>query len=193
MNILVLANSRKGNLFFELPISEEVKHVISQPTKPIKRHITAPIPMVKPQTTKLIYTNHLRSTDFLSSPLETILESIYDPGLDNISLHDLIEAYNTISTRIRSQARLLLQDQSLPAIEFLREHSSSLTYALKRDLRRALVEHPTHSQESVSTDMPISSHDVQCARDMAALCLHALRFLSDVFVFKALYSVFAGM
>jgi hypothetical protein len=193
MNTLVLSQSRKANLPVDHAAPKEVKHLISKTTKVVKPHIEASVHMVEPQAAQSAYTNPLEAADFLSSPLETILESIYDPGLDNISLHDLIEAYSTLSTRIRLQARFLLQDQPFAAIESLQEHSSSLTYALRRDLRRALLDPSSHSQQSQFTDISISSHEIQYARAIAALCLHALRFLSDVFVFKALYSVFSGM
>ncbi|KAF9465829.1 hypothetical protein BDZ94DRAFT_1253286 [Collybia nuda] len=190
MNTLVLAKSRKGNLSIEAPTSRKIKISGFRPLEPAGYYITVPTLMVEPMTTKSTNINHLLSTEFLLSPLETVLESICDPGLDNVSLHDLIEAYSTLSARIRSQARSLLDDQPLPAIEALREHSSSLTHALKRDLRRILFESGPPTQESTLTDTPILT-DIQFTRDMAALCLHALCFLSDVFVFKALYSVFS--
>jgi hypothetical protein len=141
----------------------------------------------------------MMSSVYLSSPLDTILESMHDPHLCHISLHDLIEAYSVLSARIRARLRLIVQaNHPLPALEPLKENAFLLARALARDIRRALIDPSnglqiTHLGESFFTNVSITDHEIQYARDLAILCHHALRFLSDVFAFKALYSLFTGM
>ena len=141
----------------------------------------------------------MRSLVYLSSPLDTILESMHDPNLRYVSLHDLIEAYSVLSERIRSQLRVIIHaTHPLPALAPLEEHASVLARALTRDIRRALIDpsklrETPPSGESSFTNAPMTDHEIQYALDLAVLCHHALRFVSDVFAFKPLYSLFSGM
>ncbi|KAF7346562.1 GLOBIN domain-containing protein [Mycena sanguinolenta] len=84
--------------------------------------------------------NPLEYPSYFMSPAATLLEST-GPHSDDISLHDLIEAYNTFSIRIHSQIRVILKATSTPpALVSLRECSRQLSEALRRDLKRAREE-----------------------------------------------------
>ncbi|KDQ27025.1 hypothetical protein PLEOSDRAFT_159058 [Pleurotus ostreatus PC15] len=74
-----------------------------------------------------------RSSDqvdhFLYSPIETLLESI----AEEISVHDVIEAYNLFSNRIQANIQLMTtHDLALP---ILQRHSSPIAHALHRDIQ----------------------------------------------------------
>ena len=142
----------------------------------------------------------MTSLVYLSSPLDTILESMDDPHLRYVSLHDLIEAYSVLSSRIRTQMNVIIKaNRPPPALAPLKEHAPLLARALMRDVRRAFIDPSTSLQktppscESSSAHLPVIDHEIQYARDLTILCHHALRFLSDVFVFNPLYSLFTGM
>ncbi|GLB45466.1 hypothetical protein LshimejAT787_2300260 [Lyophyllum shimeji] len=136
-------------------------------------------------------------SSYLSSPIETLLESLDDHDLEYITSHDITEAYSTLSTRIRSQARAILRpDRTLPALVPIREHAASIARALRRDIRRALVDPIHHTRKSSSpfgsyyTEMAITDHETQYARDVTTLCHHSLRVVSLIFAFEILYSLF---
>ena len=150
-----------------------------------------------PRATSLTPADPLMPSTYLSSPLDTILESLHDPAY--VSPHDLVEAYNVISMRIRSQSQVIMHTKHrLPAFTLLGEHASLLAQALSRDVRRALS-HPSSGFRtpapfaSSSTNPPMTNNDIQYARDLSILCHHALRLLSDVFSFEPLHSLFPGM
>ncbi|KAG6889883.1 hypothetical protein C0995_013858 [Termitomyces sp. Mi166 len=120
---------------------------------------------------------------YLLSPLETILESLDDYDWEYVSCHDITEAYNVLSTRIRAIAPSIVHvERPLPALFPLKEHSTSLARALKRDIRRALVD-PSHSRklsalyESYSSEVFISDHDIQHTIDLSTL----FQDLNDLF------------
>ncbi|KAF5374095.1 hypothetical protein D9615_008892 [Tricholomella constricta] len=202
MKIPVLSNSIKGNLIEDSIVTTCTARTTNlkrsmdmRPTKQTSHHEpTAPVMKAFAVTTE---NDPMMCPSYLSSPLETILESLDDHDHEYISFHDIIEAYTVLSTRIRAYYRVISRgDQPLPALGPLKEHAASLARALRRDIRCALVDASSHSRrtpplyESYQTDLPMSDHDIQIARNLSAVCHHGLRVLSDVFAFKALYSLF---
>jgi hypothetical protein len=142
----------------------------------------------------------MTSIAYLNSPLETLLESIDDPESEHISLHDLTEAYNILSNRIRSQMRVILEaSQPLPAFNPLKQNSPQLTQSLRRDIRRALIDPSSTSRASSSlensllSNSQVSEDEIKYARDLSSLCHHTLRFLSLVFTVPAMYSIFPSV
>ncbi|TFK69546.1 hypothetical protein BDN72DRAFT_959509 [Pluteus cervinus] len=141
--------------------------------------------------------NPLSIPSYFTAALETLLESFHDPFGEFISLHDLADAYNTLSHQIRSQACLLLQPVSYPALEPLQKDSARLWAIFRRDIRRCLVDPsglgrlpastPNHS---ISSPLHLSDEHIQFAADLATLCQYALRFASDICILPALYSIF---
>ncbi|TFK39035.1 hypothetical protein BDQ12DRAFT_682901 [Crucibulum laeve] len=125
------------------------------------------------------------------SPIETLLESLDDIDLENVLLHDIAESYNALSHRIRAQASdLCLPNQHYHILDLLKEHSTQIYKCLKRDIRRAFME-PLPDKDSFYFDNSISEETLKASLDSAMLCHHALRILSNIFVFPSLYSLFS--
>ncbi|KAJ6475046.1 hypothetical protein C8R47DRAFT_1143368 [Mycena vitilis] len=139
----------------------------------------------------------LASPAFFMSPAETLLEST-GPNADSISFHDLIEAYNTFSLRIKSQIRVIVNAEASPSsLVSLKEYSHQLSEALQRDLRRARDEplsqsrHTSFAQDSFQTTPEMDEEEIRVARELALLSQQLLRFLSNIFSFQPLYSIFS--
>ncbi|KAG6829469.1 hypothetical protein H0H92_004431 [Tricholoma furcatifolium] len=135
---------------------------------------------------------------YLSSPLDTILASLDDYNWDYISCHDITEAYNILSARMRSIAHLLCSDGSFPAFNPLKEHANSLARALKRDIRRALIkpsstlyETPALYYDSYASEISLTDFDIQHALDVSTLCHHSLYVLSAIFTMENLHVLFS--
>ena len=200
----ILSQSRKGNLsndnMASIRTMAGVKHTTTAPEVSDSSSHPALVGETMLEAGLASSADPIMSLVYLSSPLDTILESMDDPHLRYVSIHDLIEAYSVLSSRIRSQLRVIIQaSQPPPALIPLKEHASFLARALTRDVRRAFINPSDRlwrtppSGESSSTHVSMIDHEIQYARDLTILCHHALRFLSDVFVFKPLYSLFTGM
>lgn len=206
MKVSALSYSRKGNIMDDkVPANynrtaADLKSIIAA-TSTLKyivhndQHLEAiPQPVETDDNSK-----PMMCQSYLSSPLETILESLNDHDSEYISLHDLIEAYNVLSERIRAEAYTLVNGgQYLLAFALLKEHASSLARALRRDIQRALIDPSRDLRrtpppgESFLTDVSMNDHEIQHARDLPMLCHHSLCVLSDVFAFEALHSLFDG-
>jgi len=135
----------------------------------------------------------------LASSIRTLIHSLNDPGQHCISNHDLIEAYNVLSCRLRSQINDIFSSkppQSL--LTAFGQHSLCLTECLSRDIRRVLP-NPFTSQSPLDHSFGLSflsdspnEEDLESAMDNATLCHYALRLVSDVFTFPALFSTFSS-
>lgn len=141
----------------------------------------------------------LQDPTYLKSPIESILNS-----LENNSPHsddDLLDAYSTFSNRIRAEAQELQQTATLPpALRCLRMSARAFSQALRRDIAIAHIDpfvslSPTFTlTESLLSGPRQSTVDVvKHAGNMSALCQQALRALSAICRFPALYSLFSGM
>ncbi|KAG1774913.1 hypothetical protein EV702DRAFT_475118 [Suillus placidus] len=142
------------------------------------------------------HTAPLHDTTYLTSPLQSIVNSLEPNSLH--SNHDLLDAYNTFSNRIRAEALELQQScASLPALEFLRINAHTFSQALRRDIALAHIDpfippRTCSSGESLFSGHRQSTADVvKHAGDSSALCQQALCALSDVFRFHNLYSLFS--
>jgi hypothetical protein len=143
------------------------------------------------------HTTLLHDTTYLTSPLQSIINSL-KPNSPH-SNHDLLDAYNTFSNRIRAEALELQQSSaSLPALEFLRINAHVFSQALRRDIALAHIDPfiPPRAftlGESLFSEARQSTVDVvEYAGDSSALCQLALCALSEVFRFRNLYSLFSG-
>lgn len=140
----------------------------------------------------------LGSPAYFMSPAETLLESM-GSNADDISFHDLIEAYNTFSDRIRFQIRLIL-NVAAPhaALDSLKEYSHQIAQALRRDVKRTRDEPASNTRRvsfadnSFQSAIGLDEEDVRVSRDLAMLNHQVLRFLSDIFSFPPLYSIFSS-
>ncbi|KAG2361697.1 hypothetical protein BDR07DRAFT_1461296 [Suillus spraguei] len=139
----------------------------------------------------------LHDTTYLTSPLDSIVNSLEPNSLH--SNHDLLDAYNTFSNRIRAEAQELQQSSALlPALEFLRIKAHAFSQALRRDIALAHID-PfipprvfTSGESLLSESRKPTADVVKHAGDLSALCQQALCALSDVFRFHNLYSLFSG-
>ncbi|GAW00156.1 hypothetical protein LENED_001656 [Lentinula edodes] len=129
--------------------------------------------------------NTIMSAHYLLSPLETLDESLNDSHEERIGLHDLTETYNLLATRIKE---ILLQssepDQAASPLTLLAERSHVLLSALRRDIKRVLINPRTTSPKERSQGMDLD--EVHYARDLALLGQQAIRLTSELFAFPQL-------
>ena len=138
---------------------------------------------------------HAMSETYFASPIQTLSESIKDTEQDSITTHDLVEAYNVLSARIRSKINdILIIDKSLQPLAIFKAHSSQITECISRALQRLLpspFESP-HAGRSYCSDRSLSGDELCIATNNATLCHYALRFMTDIFTFQSLYSNFTS-
>jgi hypothetical protein len=143
--------------------------------------------------------NHpLYHSEYLRGPIETIVRSHRALLSGHLSLHDITEAYRTLSMRIRQSSRhLSVASEGFPALEPLRDKGTEVVAALRRDVSRALPISAPHtsgdwsfrsSDHAVET---VSTYEADVATDSSTLCHYALRLSSEIFRFPAISSVFA--
>ena len=142
----------------------------------------------------------LEPQTYIKSPIDTLLESLEDNESDHISPHDLLHAYDALSSRVRSQiGAFATSDRAWHALVPLQSRSTQIIRVLRRDILRVCVEPSQSHGNSLSDDISATEKrefmeaSVKYARDMVSVSHHALRFLSDIFRFSALRSAFASM
>lgn len=136
--------------------------------------------------------NTIMSAYYLLSPLETLDESLNDSHEERIGLHDLTETYNLLATRIKE---ILLQssepDQAASPLTLLAERSHVLLSALRRDVKRVLINPCAISLKERSQGMDLD--EVHYARDLTLLGQQAIRLTSELFAFPQLNAAMHGM
>ncbi|CAA7269069.1 unnamed protein product [Cyclocybe aegerita] len=139
------------------------------------------------------------ASNIFASPLKALSESLNDPDELCISIHDLIEAYNVLCNRLRSQANdIFSTTEPHPCLFAFAERSSDIMDCLARDLRRVLPS-PFETQSFGGgsfknwhyPEITFSEEDLELASDNATLCYHALRFVSSIVTFTPLYNTFS--
>ncbi|KIJ62577.1 hypothetical protein HYDPIDRAFT_41726 [Hydnomerulius pinastri MD-312] len=144
-------------------------------------------------------TNPLKDSSYLLSAVETITDSLND--ITATSAHDLLDAYNTFSNRVRSQSQMLHDcNEPLPTLDCLQRHKGAFFQALRRDIGLAHVDsflalsRPRLSSDEIT--LGVDSHTnirvdaKQHARDSSSLCGYALCALAAIFRFPAFHSLF---
>jgi len=141
--------------------------------------------------------NPLYRSQYLLGPIETIVCSRRALASGHLSLHDLAEAYRTLSMRIRdSSDHLSAVSDAFPALESLRDKGADVAAALRRDISRALRISAWQSSEDSSAPTAetvgceLTTHYANRATDFSILCHYALRLLSGIFRLPALSSLF---
>ncbi|KIK91247.1 hypothetical protein PAXRUDRAFT_830994 [Paxillus rubicundulus Ve08.2h10] len=143
--------------------------------------------------------NNLEDPSYLLSAVETVTDSFHEHS--SISTHDLLDAYSTFSSRIRSQSQVLQDgNRRLPSLDCLRDHKDTFIRALRRDVCVAHINSfSTFSPSPLSSDEAMSGGSIhanigidtkQHARNSSLLCVHALCALATVFRFPALHYLF---
>ncbi|KAH8994356.1 hypothetical protein EDB86DRAFT_3078209 [Lactarius hatsudake] len=144
--------------------------------------------------------NPLEHSDYFLGPVETIACSLSALSSGRLSLHDITEAYHTLSMRIRrSSSTLTVRTRSFPALEPLKRKGADVAAALRRDISWALHDSaPRASEDSSSSlsDEGVSweptAYNKTRAADLSTLCHYALRLLSEIFRLPVLSSVFSA-
>ncbi|KAI0667641.1 hypothetical protein C8Q78DRAFT_315288 [Trametes maxima] len=137
---------------------------------------------------------------YFKSPLDTLVVSLEDDA-GGISAYDLVDAYSTLSLRIKACATFVNRPiQEVPSFRLLKRNSSALGRCIQRDIRRALRD-PSLTQSSPSQLGAIASPSVKwadisealmdLARTESTLCQHALQLLSNIFAFPTLHQLFS--
>jgi hypothetical protein len=141
--------------------------------------------------------NPLYRPQYLLGPIETIVCSRRALASGYLSLHDLAEAYRTLSMRIRdSSDHLSTVSDAFPALESLRDKGTDVVAALRRDISRALRISAWQPSRNSSTPIAeivgseLTTHNANRATDFSILCHYALRLLSEIFRLPALSSLF---
>ena len=137
------------------------------------------------------------SETYFASPIQTLTGSIKDPEQDWITAHDLVEAYNVLSARIRFHIHdILIVDNPnpLPSLAIFKVHSSQIAECISRDLERLLPSpfESNHAGRSYYSDGSLSSDELYIATNNVTLCHYALRLMTDIFTFQSLYSNFTS-
>ena len=136
--------------------------------------------------------NPLYCSQYLLGPIETIVCSRRALASGYLSLHDLAEAYRTLSMRIRdSSDHLSTVSDAFPALESLRDKGADVVAALRRDVSRAVRTLAWQSSDdSSAVGCELATHNANRATNSSILCHYALRLLSEIFRLPALSSLF---
>ena len=133
-------------------------------------------------STPLADNHSLYHPDYLLGPVETIVYSHQALVAGLLSVHDITEAYHTLSTRIRRlSCHLSSVSDAFPALNPFRDKGAEVAAALRRDVSWALRISAAYTPGDLSLGSAESS----------TLCHYALRLLSEIFRLPALSSVFA--
>lgn len=137
--------------------------------------------------------NALQCATYFQGPINTLAASLNSQNSGSISHHDLAEAYNLLSSRIRANGEAFVDPTyTSPAIETLFKSKAIFAETLKRDISCALKS-PFDSDNSESqVGRGMTEDEVKLARDQTSVCHGAMRFVSDIFRLKTLQKPFLG-
>ena len=165
---------------------------------PLKKGLSGPISIddAVAGTGKTSATHDLNS--YLCSPIRTLCESLNDPEHLYVSNHDIVEAYNVLCLRIRSRKNDILRPQEPGFLSIFEDNSALIEQCISRDVRRVLYT-PLDSQQHHSSASFNSSYESDFSEAVLPdvvenmLCQYAIRLMSDLFMFPALYSKFSRL
>lgn len=138
---------------------------------------------------------------YFASPIRILKESLKDPDTHNISTHDVVEAYNSLSTKLRDRIHDISSIDVTPSfMTIFKEESQLLSDCLMRDIGQVLP-NPFASQQyndslanlSFYSEETPNDDDIQTLTENNLLCQFALRFVSDIFTFPNMHCNFTGM
>lgn len=163
----------------------------SPPPTPFTSIMNATTPVEPPVDT----TSHLCNSQYLIVPLETLLDDAHDfPP----TMHDIAEAYNVFSVRLRNERNALQrQGAKYAALEAVRARATDLAHLLHVHLRLALNKELAHlSKYDLGTSLPIeggrlAEDDISHAEDSILVCHSAMRVVSDIMAFWRLHQLFS--
>ena len=156
--------------------------------------------MAVPSAQPNINSASVTSSQFLQSPLTTLIKSTDDTA-DDISLHDLLQAYGTLCDRLKLLATLANDAVDVPALNPLRHNAPKIAACLQRDFKRALQDPFPHAPEQRGGQIPESfasstpehsDEDMQYAQDLSHVSQHALLLFSTICRVELLWELFDG-
>ncbi|KAH9480199.1 hypothetical protein JR316_0006797 [Psilocybe cubensis] len=133
---------------------------------------------------------------YFASPIRTLKESLKEPGTHDVSTHDLVEAYNSLATKLRDRFDEISVTPSVLTV--IQNEAEVLSDCLVRDIGRVLPnpfasQHYNHSLGNISvyTEQEADDDDeLEFTTDNNLLCQYALRFVSDIFTFPNMHCNF---
>ena len=134
---------------------------------------------------------------YLCLPIRTLCESLNDPEHLYVSNHDIVEACNVLCLRIRSRKNDISRPQEPSFLSIFEESSALMEQCISRDVRRVLYTSLDSQQHRSSASFNLSyESDFSEAVGLPdvvenMLCQYAIRLMSDLFMFPALYSKFS--
>lgn len=141
-----------------------------------------------------------KSRRLLVSPITTLLKSLEDT--DDISLHDVIQAYSTFHQRLRLISPFIEDhDTCSHVFEEFQKHAPQIARCLQRDIQYALHDpfpdtpelRDGHIPDSMASTTPdLSDEDMKYAEDASCVSQHALLLCSTIFYFPRLCGYFEG-
>lgn len=144
--------------------------------------------------------NPLAHPTFFKSPVNSLLNTLANDTSEQTSVHSLLDAYSTLSCRIKAVASSLASNcEEYPSLQVLRKNAVPLGSCIQRDIRRASAD-PLSSNSHVASLGSISTPPIQTtnippeivntARETAMLCRYALQLVSNIFCLPALFILF---
>lgn len=139
--------------------------------------------------------------NYLVYPVSQIIKRASD-----ISMRELIEAYNVLTARLRASVVGKTDlDATWPLFRPLRQHKSAFVDAVVRDLGRALINPASGDdvenmprvllpspQNTPKKKGGMTAEQVKYARDLCTTCHSVIRFLGLIFTIPALRSILTG-
>jgi hypothetical protein len=209
MTSLFVSSTRKINEVNWFQSHQEQLTSVPAPLKQDPSIITPPPPgqpfrgLESDEANEDVDMDSMQSSIYFASPVQTLVDSVQDATSEHISLHDIADAYSTLSMRVQVHANAISRvDRALTALDLIKSQASVVVTALRRDIRRAFVDPvpgPHQSVVSFASDdwiVPrqavLGDIELKLARDQSFVCHHSLQFLSDIFRFPALQESFSG-
>lgn len=209
MTSLFVSSTRKVNEVTWFQSHQEQLSSVPAPLKQDHSIITPPPPgqpFIEPEPDEVnedANMDPMQSSVYFASPIQTLVDSVQDATSEHVSLHDIADAYSTLSTRVQVHANAISRvDRALAALDLLKSQASVVVTALRRDIRRAFVDPVPGVHQSVVSfasddwiaprQTVLGDIELKLARDQSFVCHHSLQFLSDVFRFPALQESFSG-
>jgi hypothetical protein len=135
--------------------------------------------------------------NYFHSPIITLLESASGKDSD-LTLHDLTEAYATLSNRIMRQShRLRVSNSALSALTPFKTHRVNIFQVLRRDIQRCLLDTTSSKHDHLFGSYGFCSSMIHFdatrqEADASLLSYSALYFLSQIFMYDVLHNIFTS-
>ncbi|KAI0766353.1 hypothetical protein BD413DRAFT_481028 [Trametes elegans] len=127
---------------------------------------------------------------YFKSPVITLHASLEDDSAHDTSIYNLIDAYSTLSLRVKVVADALLKGNGDNfALRLFSHYADAVGRCLHRDVRFLLAD-PLGSLPGPGPPPVGLEERASSAQLMTTLSLYALQFVSDIFAFPALHELF---